>query len=529
MSKKKSGKGAFGDLDLPVATAYPSQLSRRRMLLLGVVAVAVIAALIAYVQFTGSSRWASKGPLSSAHAAFECGSCHASDARTVTDEKCSSCHEKFGDELGVYTFASHYLYKSDDFRRLVPSSDEKPCSACHLEHEGRHADITRVGDARCETCHFASFDKDHPEFDFAAEEIPDPAALDFAHVHHVREVMKRQKLDDIEASCLYCHNAQPDGRAFQPTSFDRHCDACHLTAAVSTPGLPIAGAAAGVETLEQIAERGGPGTRWVYFSNPNEFRVRGSAVVKTPLHHKDPWVLDNLRRLRGMLYPDAGLADLLLASPDAEPHEIRALYQEAIAALEEQVVGLRGRPEPEIQAELGRITDLLERLKQQVADPFAPLDETRFALALDRKADELGSETQGEIEGLIEELTRPCLQCHELRAATIARVQKDQRVLRRAKFDHRAHIIQARCLDCHRGIPIAEGLESETPTTPTDSELDHSAIQNLPGIETCRTCHRSQQAADRCVTCHDFHADKSRRSELLLYLGEDVPEEEARS
>ncbi|MDH3744082.1 MAG: cytochrome c3 family protein [Acidobacteriota bacterium] len=540
MSKKPKGaKGTFSDIELPVARSYPRQLSRRWMLRTGALAVALVAVAVAYGQFFRGGRWASKGALSSAHAAFgaDCSNCHATDARSVTDGKCSSCHEKFGDELGVYTFAAHYLYRSDDFRRLVPSAEETPCYACHVEHEGRHTEITRVGDARCEACHFASFADEHPEFDFVAEAIEDPAAIDFAHIRHVREVIKHQRLEDIEAACLYCHNAQPDGRAFESISFDRHCDSCHLTTTTSTPGLPIAGAVddgtLGVETLEQIAERGGPTSRWVYFSNPNEFRIRGNAVVKSPLHHNDPWILDNLRRLRSMLYPDAGLADLLPVSPDAEPHEVRSLYEEAIATLEEQVIGLRGRPEPEIQAELSGITTLLERLKRQVADPFAPLDETRFALALDQKTKELEPEREREIEALIAELTQPCVQCHELKAGTIARVQKDQRVLRRAEFDHRAHIIQVRCLECHREIPIAESLEQEAASsdvtavgdvTHAENAADRSAIQNLPGIETCRTCHASQQASDRCVTCHYFHANKSRRSDLLLYLDETLDE-----
>jgi hypothetical protein len=332
--------------------------------------------------------------------------------------------------------------------------------------------------------------------------------------------MKRQGLEDLEQSCLACHNATADGRGFAPIDFDRHCDSCHLTATVATAGLPVqdeASGTLGVVTLEQIIESRGPGTRWAYFTDPNEFRRRGSFVIKGPVHHRDPWVLENLRTLRRTLYPDAGLADLLASSADAAPHEIRSLYAEAIATLEDQALGLRGRPEPEIQVELEAIDRMLAELKREVEKPFAPLDESSFLLALGERNPELSAERATALEVLVADLTEPCRQCHRVENATIARVQAEQNALRRAEFDHRAHILQARCLDCHDRIPIEENLRAEAEF---DSALDNASIQNLPAIETCRECHAPRLASDRCVTCHLFHPNKSRRSELLLYLEE---------
>ena len=53
-----------------------------------------------------------------------------------------------------------------------------------------------------------------------------------------------------------------------------------------------------------------------------------------------------------------------------------------------------------------------------------------------------------------------------------------------------------------------------------DESMDHSAIQNIPTIETCQNCHRTDAASDRCTTCHAFHPNKNQRSNLLLYLKE---------
>ncbi|MCH7665233.1 MAG: cytochrome c3 family protein [Acidobacteria bacterium] len=525
MSPKKRStgqKGSYGDTELPVAREYPERLSRNRMLFVGVALVTLVLALVAVDQYFGRGALSSNGPLSSNHAGLEedCGNCHDPEARQASDERCVVCHEKYGDELGVYNFAAHYLYRSDDFRRLVPGQHEVPCFTCHIEHEGRDVEITRVTDARCQKCHFGSFAKQHPQFDFVAERIPDSSALAFTHIHHVGEVMKRQNFEDIEKSCLVCHNANPDGRGFAPIDFDRHCDACHLTAAISTPGLPIRtpeSGAFGVATLEQILESRGPGARWAYFTDPNEYRRRGSLLVKRPVHHRDPWLLENLRTLRQSLYPEAGLADLLGVSAAAEPHEVRGLYLEAVATLEDQALGLRGRPEPEIQAELARIDELLTRLKRDVEKPFAPIDESSFLLALGERNPELSQEQVTAIETLVEDLTTPCRQCHLVENATIVRVRAGQTALRRAEFDHRAHILQTRCLDCHTEIPISENVGAETQP---DASVDNASIQNIPAIETCRECHTPRLASDRCVTCHLFHPNKSRRSELLLYLDE---------
>lgn len=484
----------------------------------GLLAGAALAFLL-FDHFVAGGRFVSNGPLSSNHAAFgdDCGNCHFATERTVSNDKCSVCHEKFGDELGVFTFSAHYLYRSDDFRRVVASDKERPCFACHTEHEGRLAEITRVPDTECLRCHeYGSFNDGHPEFDFAAESQPDDAGIAFPHVHHVREVIQREGLEDIEQACLYCHNAEADGKGFAPLDFDRHCDACHLTVGIATPALPIRqGSELGVQTVEAILQSGAPGSRWALFSNPREFRVRGSNLVKQPVHHRDPWIEQNLRSLRSLLFEDAGLADLLAASPEAPPHELRRLYEEAIGTLEGHVLELRGSPDPEVQTELGTIEKALEHLRRRLDDPYAALDETRFMLALESRNPELDEPQAAAIEALVADLTQPCRQCHQVENATFARVQTDQKVLRRAEFDHRAHIVQRRCLDCHQRIPIAEAART---TEEIDPAADHSGIQNLPAIATCRECHTKKLAAQTCVTCHYFHPNKSHRSELLLYL-----------
>jgi hypothetical protein len=515
--EKRPGKGTFGRLGLPVAIRYLRPISRAKMLWIGLGLGLLIAALGWLDSWWGSGELLSGGPLSSAHATLEqdCATCHAGFS-PVADAACSSCHEKLGDELGRYTFAAHYLYRSNDFERLVPSEHETPCVGCHLEHGGRQASISDVPDARCGICHERSaFATDHPEFAFADDPEGDDDALAFPHGHHVREVMKRRGFADLERACLECHQPDPSGRGFEPVSFDRHCDACHLDAGVATPRLAVAAeGAVGVETLETIQASGEPGTDWSFYLDPNEFRLAagGRLVMKTPLHHRDPWVLHNLRRLRRQLYPDAGLADLLATSAEVAERDPAELYREAVATLEGQARGLRGSPDPEVQGQLDRIDALIARVRTALDDPTTPFDPTEFLLALEQPA-ELAPETREEIDLVAADLTAPCTNCHRLDRLTIERVEESQTTLNRAEFDHKAHVIQRRCLDCHSRLPILEAVSG----TEVDKSLDRSAIYNLPRIADCRQCHRPGLTSARCTTCHLFHPDAGRRSDLLLY------------
>ena len=518
----QSQKGSFSDLQLPVAKAYVPTRSRNTMLWLGAGGGLAILAVFLFNITMQRGTLISNGPLSSNHAIFgeDCSTCHT-PLGDVTDDKCAVCHEKYGDELGVHSFASHYLYRSGDFTRLVPSPKEVACIACHTEHVGLEAHITAVPDATCLPCHdFGSFDKHHPEFEFAAEGLADEANLKFSHAPHVLRVKERQALADVEQTCLYCHHPEPDGKNFQPISFDGNCDTCHLTSSASTPwlltGNPAAVGAPGVATLQTIQAQGAPGTRWADYTNPDDFQQRGDRVRKRVLYHEDPWILENLKRLRGVLYPDGGLADLLKTSGRVDPREARVLYEEAMATLREHIEALRNRPEQEVQEELQEAERLVDLIALRLRDPYSPLDETRFALSPADLNPALTAEQVATYRGLIAELTEPCRQCHLLENATLARVQADQDELIRAEFNHRAHIIHKRCLDCHDTIPIREliAVEAEEP----DTTRDHAGLLNVPTIATCQTCHTDDKAADACITCHLFHPDKSQRANLLLYL-----------
>ena len=518
--KKRSGKGTFSRLRLPVSGKYIVPARRGAMLALGFAVGLVVLILVSVDVVRDGGGVISGGPLSSAHATLEsdCASCH-SGFQAVADESCSTCHEKAGDTIGTFTFAAHAIYRSGDFGRATTAENEPPCASCHPEHQGRQALVLNVPDSACQDCHERThFTTDHPEFAFAENPQGDDDTLAFAHGHHTREVMERAGWVDLERACLACHQPTEDGRNFEPINFDLHCDACHLTTGVATPRLVVAQGAddLGVLDLEQVRSSGLPGTDWAFYMDPGEFRGSGGRLFKTPLHHADPWLLFNLRRLRQMRFPDAGLADLLVATPDLDSADARELYREAVSTLEAQVVGLRGTSDAAAQAQLAEIEQRLVQVREALEDPLVPLDESSLALALSQPA-EMAPEALDDWKGLVAGLTEACTECHQVERATIARVRDDQRTLIRSEFDHGAHVIQRRCLDCHGELPILEAL-SLPEGQKVDAARDNSSIHNLPRIASCRECHGGGLVASRCIDCHAYHPDTERHGDLLLHL-----------
>jgi hypothetical protein len=511
---------AYSPSHLPMAKSHPPQRARARLYAFGAAAMVIVGLTFLADTFLGRATLVSNGPLSESHALFgrECAACHT-PGEGVPDAKCASCHEKAGDPLGIYGFARHYLYRSADFDRSAPSTQEVPCASCHVEHGGRATTLQRVADARCQACHdIDSFASGHPDFDFAAERIADADGLRFTHVQHVREIFDEEELSRIEPACLRCHVPEPSGRFFQPISFARDCDACHLTSSTATPLLPIAGADAtpGVQTVATVRDERTAAAAAADYWDPNEFRERDGQVQKRPVYHEDPWVVYNLGRLRRQLYPGAELADLLRASADVPPGQARVLQEEAVATLRSRIQVLRGEPARAVQDELKRLEELLDAIEARWIDPFAPADPTRFDVRVaDRAAAlETGELDEGAFLDVVDSLTAPCQSCHVVEHATITRVQKDQRTLIRFEFDHRAHIIHAQCLDCHTTIPVRDWLDRDEDPS---AALDRAAIQNLPTIETCRSCHERTGAPAECASCHLFHPDKAHWSNLSRY------------
>ena len=524
---EERGIGRFGEARLPVSAEYLRPRNRNRPVWIGAGLALLAGAVLAADWTFRSGDLVANGPLSSAHAGLEgrCAECHAPFGG-VLPSACSACHDRFGDAVGAYSFNAHYVYASRDRTRAFGRENEVGCAACHQEHGGRGADLrAAVPDARCAGCHdVGGFHDGHPEFEFAARGVPDDMGLAFTHVRHVDRVLDDRGGDNVEEACLACHAATADARGFQPISFDTACADCHLGPYDESAELPVqprraplvraAGGGVeltlGVETLESVRARGGPGEGWAARMSAAGFDVDDGYVVKTGVVHADPWVLHNLRRLRRAIYPSLGLADLLVTTADVAPADEPELYREALGALRGYADGLRGRDEDWVQAALLELDQSMGALERRLADPNTTLDDTRFRLNV--RDPRLTDGQLAELDGFAAEVAAPCTSCHAIERAAVRRVRQEQRVLRRARFDHGAHVIQRGCLDCHTRIPFSEYLGADEAVP---FELDNAAIQNVPTAATCRQCHRPGAVSARCVTCHDFHPDRGPHLRLL--------------
>jgi len=520
-------KGTFSDMRLGVGKDYIFPARRSKMIIAGVIVVAVVLAAYVFDTKVFDIGFTSPGAVSSNHAIFEskCELCHdpfASVTNSVTNNKCAVCHENSLSELGIYSFAGHYLYRSGDPARVEKAlaeygSREKPCAHCHEEHQGRNARISVIGDHECAACHeHDAFVGAHPEFEFVRSSIPDDSTMKFTHVHHTKLVVQRnEKLGrdaSLEGACQYCHRPEADGQHFAPIEFDAHCGECHLAGADATkkfavkdPGDPTK---VGVETLAMLIAARKPGTLWALNTNPNEFKMIGPKISKKPIYHEDPWIVENLRMIRRHLYPDQGLSDLLKTSVE-DFAGTGELYAEAIRTLQSYSEGLRGRPEPEVQTDLETIDSLIVAVRNAAA--AGTLD--RAAFATGPMAATVSDEMKSDLFDLADKLAQACLVCHYVEDGMIRRVRADQRVFTRGEFDHRAHLVQTGCLDCHTGIPITTAMTQQEALS---QAIDGSFIQNVPGIDNCTQCHAPRKADDSCATCHFMHPNKSGQNEELV-------------
>jgi thioredoxin reductase/pSer/pThr/pTyr-binding forkhead associated (FHA) protein len=181
----------------------------------------------------------SPGPLTDAHAAFECNSCHSTFAR-VADTSCQACH-------------------ADKAATAIHAQKKVSCDDCHSEHRGAKFDIARNVGAGCQSAgchvtvhtaekallakqgppqpglkvppavalaaHFEAGDAMHDKHAnltaacAACHTGGDPSLLD---ANPKQPAIRVKELKDIRMRCLGCHGFGPEATLRQ------RCYSCHL-------------------------------------------------------------------------------------------------------------------------------------------------------------------------------------------------------------------------------------------------------------------------------------------------------------
>ncbi len=222
------------------------------------------------------------GQIAAVHSLYanDCQQCHTGKLQLV---------KKFTDPTGwdtTWRKTCRTCHPQVDHSPHENATSRPACVMCHLEHQGRSAQLTQVADQMCTQCHanlsahvqtppglkivrhdsqgqgatIESFNHpQHPEFSVsfyrpadapsrAASQPPAPlqlvrlrlndprlrdgAQINFNHYEHlegkVKQLIEEQHLKRTAfLTCESCHTLDAAGAYMEPISFDKHCKTCH--------------------------------------------------------------------------------------------------------------------------------------------------------------------------------------------------------------------------------------------------------------------------------------------------------------
>lgn len=166
----------------------------------------------------------------------------------VQSEKCLACHQDLGpsalnphsidtqmlDELVLKaserpapTHTSHLVSLSKTVFGTRESTSPIDCAVCHKEHHGENADLKRLSNEQCQTCHTGAFHSlgfGHPEFD--SYPATGRTRIFFDHTSHYGRHFAAQKDLPTQVDCLQCHVEENSG-SMSIRNFEASCGSCH--------------------------------------------------------------------------------------------------------------------------------------------------------------------------------------------------------------------------------------------------------------------------------------------------------------
>jgi hypothetical protein len=428
------------------------------------------------------------------------------------------------------------------------------CSDCHREHQGADADIKRISDRRCQSCHrqtFAGFVDGHPEFDDYPPSRPRRLAFDHQQ-HRERYFPQRGSAFD----CRRCHLQTAVGgigQVVRSLGFEQSCGECHQAGLASglvdgltilqLPSLRLAG-----ETLT-LQEGAWP---------------EGASFADEPVAAPIAQLWLAVEQAAEPMPPD--VADRW-AAPLAAWRLIRQIAQAgqsgALASLEKQ---LTRAPNPPDRSAITRLLSGLppDLFSQAFASWFMGLEMPRPSGSGRRPQRSFGAGSwwldegafsiryvpqphadplltawielaQGLVAGDAQEagesgllgqaaerlLTSPeagqCLLCHQLPAETslaaggarwpnvpggwhaLGAVPPRQQA---ARFNHGPHLLLPATSDCTACHQLSEGRQV-APRGGATSGSDFAGLTKA----TCTACHRPGGSSQACTTCHSYHRE----------------------
>jgi hypothetical protein len=248
----------------PVTKCQPARTLRAKRGLVSLWAVGFTLALIVFLLAgPGRNEIISPGGLTLQHATVvdSCAGCHTSadkgpadwfrSARTGTSQPalCLKCHMMGEHSTNPHGIAAVQLAKvtkrMEGDERLshqlasgrAAKSGQLACSTCHKEHRGRAADLTRLSNQQCQSCHrirFKSVGNGHPKFEQYPYERRTRLKFDHA-AHQARHFTEKGK----EFRCNACHVPGSEGERMGTRPYHESCRECHDADVRPARGMPV--------------------------------------------------------------------------------------------------------------------------------------------------------------------------------------------------------------------------------------------------------------------------------------------------
>lgn len=489
------------------------------------------------------TRMMDPGPLSHQHHAFTAGqgcvACHQTHDESPGDwlaeafrapadatAGCTGCHAFAGPPTAAHN------KPGDD-------TSEIACVSCHVEHEGRRAQITRISDRQCAACHDQPFDSlaAHRAF---GEQFPHetPGAIVFDHVRHFdyHFVDREEHASVAPASCTTCHLADEPGRRVPASGFEASCAACHesgITASsqgeltfLSLPQMRLrereledfqhCGAVPGEKF--RPAGRGKASDFMVWLLGVNERKPafnRAVCDLVAALADDGPAVLAEGIGNHGVAFDARLFAGL----------NLEAMQQLGRAWAANERYRPPGYKLPDDAEENGWYVDRRGDMKYRPVAHADPVMRAWIELgaALENQSRETGKRDDA-TDDFIDSLLSPddgagtCMKCHTLSAGADDRVTVNWRFTpepdrNRFVFRHASHLrlvdaagnrlaeTGSGCGVCHQPNPDAEYRASIQAPDGDPYQSNFNAIDR----ETCATCHNEDGVRDDCRLCHLYH------------------------
>jgi len=421
---------------------------RRWRLVLSIVVPLLAVGWLLSERASGRSAVYSSGPVSSAHKAFgqNCALCHVAGASFQAKVEDKAC-------LACHDAPIHNVRQT-----VTPA-----CASCHLEHKGKFK-LAATMDVACTQCHsdlhvkegtpkynphVSGFDSRHPQFLPLRQGQYDPGTVNLNHHAHLQPTLRGPN-GPVQMQCSDCHG---------PAGFNQTWP---YSLTLSQPSLPPAG----VMPTSEVLQRG------------KSFAETGEGRYMAPIRYSNQCAACHTLQFDPLIPEPA---------PHGDTAKVRAFIEQSIQQLVKQHPELVRKP---ITTGYG---DEIEATRNF-------LRPTRDYLTLPTRATTPENWVEQRI-GMAQRLLwkKDCKVCHEQTTGEPDTIPLTVKALipalwlPDAEFDHQAHRMM-KCDSCHARV----------------SESKLTSDVNLPGIETCRRCHKQDEgktdaAEGRCYECHSYH------------------------